>query len=391
VAALIDAGTGNNVWNPQVAMDASGNAIAVFQDDGGNDRVYANRWNGSTWGGAAQIDAGGGNDAGAPQIAMDGSGNAVAVFSQSDGVNSRVYANRWNGSTWSGAALIDAGGGNSAHGPRVAMDGSGNAVAVFLQWNGTGLRVYANRWNGSTWSGATLIDAGGGNDAYDPRVAMDGSGNAVAVFRLYTGINYRVYANRWNGSTWSVATLIDASPGDPHDDARGQQVAMDGSGNAVAVFMQWDTMWGIWHVYANRWNGSTWSGAALIDAGGGNSAHDPQVAMDGSGNAVAVFSQYDGGNDRVRANRWNGSTWSGAAQIDAGGGNGADAPQVAMDGSGNAVAVFSQSDGVNSRVYANRWNGPIRINYQPAASQTPPGYFIDSGDPYGTPPGWGWL
>ncbi|MDD3519066.1 MAG: hypothetical protein PHQ14_12015 [Chromatiales bacterium] len=142
----------------------------------------------AAWSTAGLIDAGA-NDAYTPQIALDGSGNAVAVWQQHDGAAWRVYANRWDGSAWSGAVLIDAGAIN-VYDPQVAQDGSGTAVAVWRQSDGANNRIYANRWDGSAWSGATLIDAGS-NDAYTPQIALDGSGTAVAVWSE----NYRIYAS----------------------------------------------------------------------------------------------------------------------------------------------------------------------------------------------------
>ena len=352
-ARLIDAGGGKSAYSPRVACDAGVTAMAVFnQWDGANDRIYANRWNGSSWTGAGAIDAGPGNDAYEPRVAFSGTGKAIAVFSQWNGTDYRVYANRWNGSSWTGAVLIDAGPGHNAYSPWVAGDGTGKAVVVFNQEAGGYYRVYANRWNGSSWSGAVLIDAGPGKDAYEPRVAFDGSGNAIAVFIQSDGTTPRVYTNRWNGSSWTGAVTIDAGPGKQSYEA---QIALDGTGKALAVFVQS----GGTHtrVYANRWNGSSWTGAVTIDTGPGNDAYEPQIAFAGSSEAMAVFRQKDGVNWRIYVNRWNGSSWSGGALIDTGPGNSAFEPQVAFGGSGNATAVFRQFDGEKFRVYANRWNG----------------------------------
>ena len=59
------------------------------------------------------------------------------------------------------------------------MDGSGNAVAVWQQSDGTRDNIWANRYTPSGgWGTATLIESNNAGDARYPQVAMDVSGNA---------------------------------------------------------------------------------------------------------------------------------------------------------------------------------------------------------------------
>ena len=200
------------------------------------------------------------------------------------------------GAAWQPFELIDADTGNNAHNPQIALDGDGNALAVWYQWDGSNWRIYANRWDGSAWGTAELIDVGSGNSASSPQIALDGAGNALAVWQQWDGANDRIYANRWDGSDWGTAELIDA---DPDNDAYNPQIALDGAGNALAVWQQWDGAND--RIYANRWDGSAWGTAELIDAGSGNSASSPQIALDGDGNALAVWEQSDGSKSRIYA------------------------------------------------------------------------------------------
>jgi hypothetical protein len=156
-------------------------------------------------------------------------------------------------------------------------------------------------------------------------------------------------------------------------------------------------------IYANRYNGSAWGpaawdGAIPIDAGPGDSANDPQVAFDSGGNAMAVFVQSDGIYDRIYANFYAGSgwrpeAWEGARRIDCETASNASQPQVAFDPDGNAIAVFKQSDGAHRHIYANRYMEPVtcKVNFQPAEAQTPPGYIPDCGNAYGTDGVYGWI
>ncbi len=95
-AVLIEAGA-NHAQYPQVAFDASGNAFAVWvQHDGTFSSIYANRYDAlsGSWGTAELIDAGA-NTAQYPQVAVDAGGNAFAVWQQGDGTYSSIYANHY--------------------------------------------------------------------------------------------------------------------------------------------------------------------------------------------------------------------------------------------------------------------------------------------------------
>ena len=67
-------------------------------------------------------------------------------------------------------------------------------------------------------------------------------------------------------------------------------------------------------------------------------AYVPQIAIDTSGNAIAIWSKYEGARDTIFANYYSVNTgWGTAKQIDNNSGN-AHSPQIAMDSSGNALA-----------------------------------------------------
>jgi hypothetical protein len=73
-------------------------------------------------------------------------------------------------------------------------------------------------------------------------------------------------------------------------------VANDATGNAIAV---WRECGGIW---ANRFTpGSGWGLPELIETNDNGRAERPQVAMDASGDAVAVWYKWD---DGYRASIW---------------------------------------------------------------------------------------
>jgi hypothetical protein len=119
-----------------------------------------------------------------PQIALDGAGDAVAVWE------------RWNGTTWtvSGALRPAASGvwqtpedlsaaGRDALGTQVAVDSNGNGVAVWSRWNGTNYMVQAAGYDapGSLVSG---LSTPGGNLSALPLTKPDNHRGASANDRL---------------------------------------------------------------------------------------------------------------------------------------------------------------------------------------------------------------
>jgi hypothetical protein len=122
--------------------------------------IYASRYDAAagTWSGAEIIDAVD-YDAYYPHVAVDANGNAFAVWHQKDTVldisdyNTDIYANRYDAGTgaWTGAVIIDAGDYRAWY-PRVAVDANGNAFAVWQQKASYGIYylndwdIYANRW-----------------------------------------------------------------------------------------------------------------------------------------------------------------------------------------------------------------------------------------------------
>jgi hypothetical protein len=66
------------------------------QYDGAHYSIYANHFNGTNQGTAELVEADNAGNAGYPQIAIDSSGTAIAVWTQSDGTRTNVYANRFD-------------------------------------------------------------------------------------------------------------------------------------------------------------------------------------------------------------------------------------------------------------------------------------------------------
>ena len=367
IAELIETGAGD-AWDPQIAMDANGNALAVWYQDGdATDAVrydiVANRYTaGSGWGTATLIETDDAASAMNPQIAIDANGNGLAVWLQGDGTASHIRSNRYTAGTgWGTAVLIETATPGASATPQIAFDINNNALAVWSRYDGTGT-IMANRYTaGSGWGSAGVIGGAGGN----PRIAIDAGGNALAVWSQSGSI----WSIRYTaGSGWGTAALIEWTGGDAGD----PQIVFDASGNALAVWQQDSGFSTNMRIWSNRYTvGSGWGGFPAIiqtDISGGATANavTPRIAIDADGNALAVWVQPDGASDNtpdVWVNRYTaGSGWGttanlGQVRINTPGaaGQSAGMPQIAIDGSGNALVVWTQSDGVNDSIWYNRY------------------------------------
>ena len=366
---------GQTAYDPQVAVDGRGNAIVVWSASNGTNFIAqaAVRAVGGSFGAPQDLSAAG-RDAAFPQVAVDGRGNAIAVWSRFDGTNfimqaaARVAASRRRRRYFTpkrggsfGAPQDLSAAGQDAFNPQVAVDGQGNAIAVWHRFDaGTNTivqaaaRVAASRRRRRYFTpkqgggfGAPQDLSAAGQSASFSEVAVDGQGNAIAVWRRFDGTNFIVQA---------AVRAAGGSFGAPQDlSAAGQkagfpEVAVDGQGNAIAVWQRFDGTNFIMQAAVRAAGGSF--GAPQDLSAAGQTANDPQVAVDGRGNAIAVWSRSNGTNDIVQAAARAAGGSFGAPQDLSAAGQDAHVPQVAVDGQGNAIAVWSRSNGTNYIVQA---------------------------------------
>jgi len=364
-AKLIETGNAGDAIVPQISMDAAGNAVAVwFQTDGTRYSIWANHYTASTgtWNTATLISSNTAGDAQFPQISMNKAGNAIVVWHQYDGSTfSNIWSCRYTTATgtWTAPELIEFNDTGHAFIPRIAIDLFGNAIAVWYQADASNPpSIWSNRYSSSTgtWGTPTLIETDDAGYATDPVIAMDKSGNAMAVWQQSDGTRYNIWSNRFTASTgtWGTATLLET---DNAGNALYPQIAIDAFGNAMTVWFQYDGTRD--NIYSNRYIASTgtWGTPTLVETDNTGGAEYPKVAIDISGNAVAVWQQSDGTRFNIWSNRFTASTgtWGTATLIETDNAGDAVNPRVAVDGAGNVVVVWNQNDGTQSRIYSNRY------------------------------------
>jgi uncharacterized protein YbdZ (MbtH family) len=352
---------------PDVAADADGNAIAVWeQANAGRYDIWASRFSGGSWSMPTLIESDDAGDAHDVQIAADTAGNAIAIWRQSDGTRDNIVTNRYvAGSGWQTAMPIEFGTGTAAA-PQIAMSSNGEAIAVWHQFDGTRNNVWASRYApGTGFSIARLVETNDAGSALDARVSIDSIGNSLLIWRQSNGTRFSLWAARYGiGSGWSTAMLVE---NDESGDAQATDVVFDLNGDVTVSWQQHDgTRFNIW---TNRFDvTSGWGTATLIDSEDLGDAFNAQLASDRDGNLMAVWYQFDGTRFNIWANRYSAETgWGSPAVIETNDGGEARFPRIAMDTNGNALAVWRQIDGSRIKIWASRyrsgggWAEPVLV------------------------------
>jgi hypothetical protein len=249
-------GTTGIGWNanPQLDFDANGNAIAVWQYlDSSSYDIWSNRYiAGTGWGTAEAIDANDAQDAQSPQVTVDENGSAMAVWTQNAGNgNVNIWSSHFtNGIGWASAELVETIAGVASN-PQIDLDDNGNAVAVWQQYDGTINNIWANHYiAGVDWGSAELIETENAGSATNPQVQVDEVGNALAVWVQFDGLRRNIWSNRYNfGVGWSHADLIETdNTGGASDDP---QIGVSPGGSALAIWSQSDGTRG--NIWSNIW------------------------------------------------------------------------------------------------------------------------------------------
>ncbi|MDQ3991909.1 MAG: hypothetical protein M3245_06355, partial [Actinomycetota bacterium] len=282
--------------------------------------------------------------------AVDPDGHAVVVWQRFNGTYWRIQARRRSKGGALSLVQTLSDGGHAFH-PQVAVDQDGDAVVVWYRFDGTKNRIQARRRSKTGALSFVQTVSGAGRHHHHPQVAMDQGGDAVIVWQRFDGAKWEVQARkRWAGGLMGPVTILGGSWAG-HGFYPQVAVAQDGDAGDDAVFVWQCSDKGKWHICSRR--GLSSAGLIpLVISGSGEPYHatQPQVAVDEDGGTVIVWKRSDGTNFRIQARRRSVAGPFDAVQTLSSSGQHASSPQVAVDESGDAVAVWQRSDGTNQRV-----------------------------------------
>jgi hypothetical protein len=266
--------------------------------------------------------------------------------------------------------------------PTAVFVGDSRSVVAGLRLDGAVMRIFAIQVDGTgltTLGGGLPVDWGSA-DHRRPVLVPDGSGHAALLYESYAGTAWNLYASWFDGVNFSVMN-------------GGAPVDLDPTSNVTAACGAFISATELAVFYTKRngsrttllgagWGPGGWTpingGLALDDPAGGFS-EDPAATADGWGGAVVVYTQQDAGTARLRAARWDGTTWTplnGGSALDRSDLGASCSPRVAVRANGTVLIAYLQEDeNYVTRLFAVEWNGTawIRLNGGVPLDATPSG------------------
>jgi hypothetical protein len=274
--------------------------------------------------------------------------------------------------------------GTNASAVHVATDAAGDAVAVWIQVDTSGVRrvTEARRPAGGNFGApTTLSDATA--DAYYAEVAMNASGQALVTWVQFPSCACLPYADYTLapaggpfGTPQTIPDIVDATPVMP---------GLDAAGDAVIAYQTRSP--GIAVEYRPAGASTSFSGAQEVTDASASYADEPTVAMDGAGDALVAWSAFvdTGGSstDEVQAAYRPAGTSTGAGfgplqtlsdpSADAG------EPSPALDASGNGIVAFQSTSGSLVETIDAAYRSKTQGSFSPSTTVSSPS--VNSTDP----------
>lgn len=259
----------------------------------------------------------------------------LILFMSLSGVQNLVAAE------WS--PLVKIGAQNST--PSLALDNNGNAVAVWIHKDETGPCVQAatQAFKGN-WSNLTNLSCGKGS-GLEASVAVDGKGNAIALWNVLNNGIYSIYTASLpaGGKKWM---MTDSPLATSTDEIYWSSLLMNDQGDALALWIQTSQL-GI----EGTFQGARFSAESkkweLLENFPQPNIRDFSFAIDPAGNAVLVWQELLEA-DLIKASTLNrnASSWSLPKIISE---PDVELPRVHVDKKGNAVATWAEPDSFRSQ------------------------------------------
>ena len=295
--------------NWKAAIAAAGPPIMVYSKT--TNLPYYRTWNGSVWSGEGSAGTVGGN---INFVELEASRTRDEAVLGTLDANGNIYAQVWNGSSWGTPTLMANIG--SANATTRSFDvayekSSDRAVFAYLP-NSTSVDFAYRIWDGSSWSSPLTVSTPP-TTAVIKWIEMTqnpvGTSNEIALILLDDNID--VYGMVWTGSVWSnmgAVAVWDASASIATKKAI--DVAYEQT-SGRAMFMWGDAT--STDQYYRIWNGTSLTSATLLDiAAAGGVAHWVKLVSRPGSNEL-MYGELDAAAD-LNTRKWSGSAWDTATQ-----------------------------------------------------------------------------
>jgi hypothetical protein len=316
------------------------------------------------------------------KLVVDQAGMAIAIWEIEDGALNFVQSSsRPAGGAWSEpVTLSDAE--SNAYDPQITVDSTGLVTALWEKENENENDVIQSRTSlsGETWS--PVEDISDANlDAAFPEITVDSTGLVTAVWEGFDGQDKFIQSTtRPRGGSWSEVENI--SPESQLSER--VKIQADAAGMVTAIWIATDET-GNTIQSSYRPVSGVWSLPENVSAAPTDFTLRPQISVGSSGQAIAVWGIRDSGSDVIKSSfRNSDGDWLGPTTLSASGQH-AKRPQVTVDPSGLATAIWLRADDngsddiVQSSTSLNggAWSSPVNLT-QPGFDAGVPQIIVDS-------------
>lgn len=352
--------TGTDTSDPAVATSANGDTVVVWNDyDGSYNRIYLSERRDGVWTHPADLSDAfslAGSDAYNPAVAISDTGDTVVTWQQYDGTEYQIYFSEYRAGTWTHPNDLSehiSVGGSYSNAPDVVVNGSGEALVYWRQYDGSIPRLYKSEYRAGSWTNPADIQdyvSLPTGQVYNSTAAIDADGNIMLFWSQYNGTQAPLYLSEYRNGAWT-------HPADAADtfsfvaDAWELQAASNRNGTFTITWEGYDETQQ--HVYTAVYENGTWTQPADETqhiSPAGTSCYDHVVCLADNGDVVISWIGYDGTEDRTYLCERRSGNW--LVPADATDfispnvvGHYPEYPQLACDTNGNTVLMWTGYDG----------------------------------------------
>lgn len=261
--------------------------------------------------------------------------------------------------------------------PVAAINQSGEAIVAWQQLEENTWKIFLREKIQGNWSATRMISLPAGS-AENPAIALAENGDAVVTWEQKSDAGNVIMMLERRNHEWqnSLSDPVKLSVASGY--AWEADVAMTDSGDTLIVWSQ-ESDTGRHAIYKSDYRGGEWDHprdlADHISPSGGGDALRPQGAINTKGEAIIVWEQPGAnGKSQIFKSEFRKGSWHHPAgpgdfinPASTGGRAGAYMPQVAMNGSGDAIIAWQQVHEAKQRIYLSEyrqgeWHHPGSIN-----------------------------
>lgn len=210
--------------------------------------------------------------------------------------------------------------------------------------------VLNNSLVGSSFSGANWQDDGTIKDVYNPKglsgpITLSTTADNIGIMVwIESTVGNNVWVNRrtpGNTNVWQNALPLDNQG---NGSAASPKIAHSSSDHIAVTWSQNDST-NAKHIWANIYANGSWLGARKISSN--DTVDAPDIAIDKQGNALAVWQQSNGSNTFIWSARYINGSWQPAEQLSENVATDANDAKIIVLDNGEARAVWSEDDGIS--------------------------------------------